>query len=117
MGKYALYYNTTQAYNTAVGYSAGDFKFGTNNTHLWVHMPRPSADGFVNSTALGYNSLITASNQIVLGSSSVTSIRAGSGFVIYSDGRFKKDLKENVPGLEFINLLKPVTYTYDVHGA
>ena len=41
---------------------------------------------------------------------------AGSGFVIYSDGRFKKNLKENVPGLDFINQLRPVTYHYDIHG-
>ncbi|MEO7045020.1 MAG: tail fiber domain-containing protein, partial [Ferruginibacter sp.] len=38
------------------------------------------------------------------------------GFVIYSDGRFKKNLNEDVPGLAFILQLKPVTYNYDIHG-
>jgi hypothetical protein len=32
----------------------------------------------------------------------------------YSDARIKTEVKENVPGLEFINLLKPVTYHFDV---
>ena len=28
----------------------------------------------------------------------------------------KKNIKEDVPGLEFINQLRPVTYTLDVNG-
>lgn len=31
-----------------------------------------------------------------------------------SDGRFKEDVQENVPGLEFIKELRPVTYTVNV---
>jgi hypothetical protein len=30
-----------------------------------------------------------------------------------SDRRFKYDVKDNVPGLEFINKLRPVTYYFD----
>ena len=33
-----------------------------------------------------------------------------------SDKRFKKNIKEDVPGLEFIKLLRPVTYNYDIKG-
>jgi hypothetical protein len=33
-----------------------------------------------------------------------------------SDNRFKKNIKEDVPGLEFIKLLRPVTYNYDIKG-
>ena len=36
--------------------------------------------------------------------------------MVYSDGRFKKNIKENVAGLEFITQLRPVTYTYDIHA-
>ena len=32
-----------------------------------------------------------------------------------SDGRFKDNRKENVPGLDFIKTLKPVTYNYNIH--
>jgi hypothetical protein len=31
-----------------------------------------------------------------------------------SDGRFKKNIQEDVPGLSFITKLKPVTYTLDI---
>ena len=33
-----------------------------------------------------------------------------------SDGRFKKNISENVKGLDFINRLRPVTYNLDVTG-
>ncbi|NLK47453.1 MAG: T9SS type A sorting domain-containing protein [Bacteroidales bacterium] len=32
----------------------------------------------------------------------------------FSDGRIKKNVKANVPGLDFINLLQPVTYNLDL---
>jgi hypothetical protein len=67
--------------NTFVGYDAD-----ANNS------------GFGNSTALGNGSRITASNQVRIGNSSVTSI---GGYVAWtdlpSDVRFKKNIKENVP--------------------
>ena len=34
----------------------------------------------------------------------------------YSDGRYKKNIQENVPGLAFVRLLRPVTYTLDIKG-
>src|SRR5207253_2731620 len=34
----------------------------------------------------------------------------------FSDGRFKKNVKEDVPGLQFINKLRPVTYNLDIDG-
>ena len=33
-----------------------------------------------------------------------------------SDGRFKRQVQENVPGLEFITQLRPVTYTLDARA-
>jgi hypothetical protein len=30
-----------------------------------------------------------------------------------SDGRFKSDIKEDISGLEFINQLRPISYTLD----
>ena len=65
---------------------------------------------------MGNGATATANNQVMLGNTSVTSVKAAGSFVIYSDGRYKKDLKENVPGLAFIKQLKPVTYHYDIHG-
>jgi hypothetical protein len=42
-------------------------------------------------------------------------IRGEVGFSTYSDERIKNNIKQNVPGLSFINLLKPVTYNLDIH--
>ncbi len=96
-GDYTLYQNTTGYSNTAMGYSA--FFSGTD---------------YHNSTALGYNTSISASNQIRLGNSSVTSIGGYANWSNVSDKRFKKDVSENVPGLDFILKLRPVTYHLDM---
>jgi len=52
----------------------------------------------------------------MLGNISVTSVWAAGPHVIYSDGRFKTNIKDDVPGLAFINELKPVTYRYNIKG-
>jgi len=46
----------------------------------------------------------------------LTVVRTFRTVIVPSDGRFKKNIKENVPGLDFIKALKPVTYNYDIHG-
>jgi len=73
-----------------------------------------TADGYENSTCIGFNSKITASNQVRIGSSTVTSIGGYRAWSNLSDGRFKKNIKEDVPGHAFINKLRPITYTLDV---
>jgi hypothetical protein len=93
----ALRYNTTGSYNTAVGDSAGT-----------------STSNLSNTTALGYKAITTASNQVRVGNSSVTSIGGKVGWSTLSDGRYKKNISEDVPGLSFITKLKPVTYTLDI---
>jgi hypothetical protein len=44
------------------------------------------------------------------------SIGGHVGWSTFSDGRFKKQVAEDVKGLEFIKLLRPVTYTVDLPG-
>jgi trimeric autotransporter adhesin len=66
-----------------------------------------------NTTALGANTKITSSNQIRLGDPNVTSIGGQVSWTTLSDGRFKRDIKKDVAGLEFINALNPVSYTLD----
>jgi hypothetical protein len=98
IGNSALYSNTTGSYNTALGFSA--FYSGT----AWV-----------NSTAIGYGTAITASRQIRLGNASIESIGGQVGWTTVSDARFKNQIKENVPGLDFILKLRPVTYHLDMN--
>jgi hypothetical protein len=48
-----------------------------------------------------------------IGNAAVTSIGGQVSWTTFSDGRFKKDIKEDVAGLDFINHLKPVSYVID----
>lgn len=116
MGSQALSSNTTGYGSTAVGtFALNSSKTGYVNSALGYNTD-VSDSALYNATAIGYSAVATASNQVMLGNTSVTSVKAAGSFVIYSDGRYKKDIKSNVPGLVFINQLRPVTYHYDIHG-
>ena len=73
IGQVALRYNTTAWNNTALGGNAGvnngaSGASAQNNTYLGAYADiDSSANSWSNSTAIGYNSRITASNQITLG--------------------------------------------------
>lgn len=68
-----------------------------------------------NSTAIGNGASATTANSISIGNTAVTSIKGQVSFSTYSDGRFKRNIQENVAGLDFIMKLRPVTYTWDIH--
>ena len=48
-----------------------------------------------------------------MGDAGISLVESAAGFWTTSDGRFKTNIKENVKGLAFIRLLKPVTYNFD----
>ncbi len=116
IGVRALYYNTTQAKNTAVGYAAGDNHTSSASTFLG-HGASTTVDAVDNSMALGFLASVSASNQVRVGNSNVKSIGGFVGWSNISDGRVKKNIKQNVPGLSFINKLNPVTYNLDLTAA
>ncbi|MCS6917245.1 MAG: tail fiber domain-containing protein, partial [Chitinophagales bacterium] len=117
VGTSALYNNTTGYHNTAVGYYAGQFNdANTNCSFFGFNANQTVNNDFSNSTALGSESTITASNQVRVGNGSVTSIGGFANWTNVSDARYKKEVQENVPGLEFISKLRPVTYHLDVNG-
>lgn len=116
IGYFSLDENGTAAGNTALGYSTGTlFINGSYNTFVGYDADA-NGSGFTNSTAVGRAARITASNQVRIGNSTVSSIGGYANWSNISDGRFKKNIKENVPGLSFINRLKPVTYNLDING-
>jgi hypothetical protein len=98
-GAQALLSVCTGSYNSAFGAHAGLTLFGTCDRY--------------NATALGYNTPNTASNQVRIGNTNVTSIGGQVSWTTLSDGRFKRNIKRNVSGLDFINKLSPVSYTVD----
>jgi hypothetical protein len=112
VGRQALYKNVGGVQNVAVGaYAHYDFD-GHYNTAIGVGSG-PIKPGFMNCASLGYNTKNTASNQVRLGNSAVNSIGGYVNWSVVSDGRFKKDIKEDVSGLAFINKLRPVSYVLD----
>jgi hypothetical protein len=98
-GYYALVSNNTGSNNTAIGYAAG-----------------PNAGNYSNSTAVGNGAVTTAGDQVRIGNSSVASIGGFQAWSNISDQRVKRDIQEKVPGLEFINKLRPVIYHLDVNA-
>ena len=103
--------STKSSYNTYVGAYAGAYVKGAQNTFIGYH-GAGFVDSVVNSSSLGYYALISASHQVRIGDYRVTSIGGFQAWTNLSDGRFKKDIQENVPGLTFINKLRPITYTW-----
>jgi trimeric autotransporter adhesin len=112
-GNYALRKNSTGSRNTAIGDSAGA-SFSYNYSTFVGYKTTTSVSGLSNITVIGNAASATASNQVRIGNSSVTSIGGKVGWTTLSDGRFKQNIQEDVPGLEFITKLKPVTYTFDI---
>lgn len=116
-GDSALYY-ALYSRNTALGASSGTdsdnsnncsyIGFDADNDFYW--------NTYTNSTAIGNGARITAANQIRVGNTTVLTIGGNTSWTVWSDGRYKTDVQENVPGLAFINKLRPVTYHLDVHG-
>ena len=111
-----LYQTTVSSYNTALGISAGAiFDNGSFNTFIGTNAYANGA-GYINSTCLGSNTTMTASNQVRIGNGNITSIGGQVGWSTVSDARFKKNVREDVHGLDFIMQLKPVTYNLDLTG-
>lgn len=116
MGTNSLPSSFTTNDNTSIGQWSGYSSWtGGGNTFVGSYATVEPTDG-INATALGYEAYATASHQVRIGNTYVASIGGYTGWTNLSDGRFKKNLKENVPGLEFITKLRPVTYTLDMDG-
>jgi trimeric autotransporter adhesin len=115
----ALAYTATgNTNNTFVGYQTAFTQVGgTGNTFIGYTIDvAPASSSFSNSTGLGQGVLITASNQVRVGNTSVNSIGGQVGWTTFSDERIKKDIREDVRGLDFIMRLRPVSYFYDANG-
>ena len=112
IGYYAGGGVTSGDYNVALGDFAGNWAAGQwGSTAIGSEAEN---NGYNSSTALGLFSDNTASEQIMLGSSTITSVAAYADYTVLSDKRFKNNIRDDVHGLDFILKLKPVTYHYDM---
>ena len=113
LGYNSLNTNSDGIGNTAIGVNALITNAsGTNNTGLG-RGANVSTSNLTNATAIGFGSTVNASNKVRIGNAAVTLIEGQVAYTFPSDARFKFNIKENVPGLDFIKKLKPVTYNFD----
>ena len=113
LGRSAGWHNSTGSSNVMIGSGAGFSSYVGNNLVI-IGNNADATDALDNSMALGNGANITASNQVRIGNIFVTSIGGYVAWSNLSDGRFKKNVKSDVKGLEFILKLKPVTYNLDL---
>ncbi len=99
--------------NSSFGVGAlGDMTSGRYNTGIGIWTS--NSGNYEYSTALGHYARITASYQVRIGDHQITSIGGYVNWSNISDVRVKQNIKENVPGLAFVNKLKPITYNLDL---
>lgn len=105
-------HNTTAGGNTFVGYRTGyNNTSGTNNTFIGRDSGVKDNTIFSNSTAIGYQARVTASNRVRIGNDSIDRISGKVGFSNDSDRRLKSQIQPSERGLDFIKQLQPVDYT------
>ena len=110
VGSGVLFSTTEAYYNTVMGYNAGQaFDNGYNNVFLGANTD-VNGPGYYNVIAIGQATICTGSSQVTFGNPATGSYLAYASWSDISDGRFKKNIVENVPGLSFINKLRPITY-------
>ncbi|NOT51626.1 MAG: hypothetical protein HOP10_10145 [Chitinophagaceae bacterium] len=114
VGMFSLLNNYGSDRNTAVGYSAGSAFVNADDCTFIGYNSESNAPLNFNQTAIGSGAIVTGFDRVRVGNTNVTSIGGQVGWTTFSDGRFKKNIDENIPGLDFILKLRPVSYTTDI---
>ncbi|MCB0629336.1 MAG: tail fiber domain-containing protein [Saprospiraceae bacterium] len=104
--------NTTGFRNAFFGFQAGDLNTTGNWNTCIGHEADVSLNNLNDAGAFGSGAIVNASYKIRIGDVNITTVE-GNGWSLPSDGRFKRNVKEEVPGLDFIMALRPVTYQFD----
>ena len=109
----ALSGNSTGLHNVAVGPSAlNAITTGNGNVGIGDHAGPTS--NYYNTIAIGTYAQPTASNRAKIGDNFIQQIGGAVGWSNLSDARFKTSVRRNVPGVDFIKKLRPVTFKWDV---
>ena len=131
IGHEALMKSTTAAGNTCVGFQAGENVTGGSNTMIGYKAGEATEGGVYNvfigqdtrgthpshsqQIAIGYN-IDAAPGQVAIGTSAMGKVynefNTDALWSQGSDERLKKDITDSTLGLDFINDLRPVTYTW-----
>lgn len=95
--------------NVSIGRSSGS----TNTTSgTFLGHSAHATGAFSNVTALGNGATVNTNNKIRLGNTAVLVIEGNVAYTV-SDGRFKRDVRADAPGLDFVMGLRPVTYHFN----
>ncbi|MDA9906300.1 tail fiber domain-containing protein [Cyclobacteriaceae bacterium] len=114
IGSNALSANTTGSRNVVSGHDAGDLITTGSNNVILGNSADPSANNATNQIVIGYNATGNGDNEITLGNSSITTLRAQvTSITSLSDKRDKTEIVSLTEGLDFIKQLKPVSFTWD----
>jgi hypothetical protein len=115
-GDGALKHNVNGKYNTATGNQALSLNMDGDYNTAVGHISGPTINNLTNTGAFGNNARVTASNTIRIGNDNITQIGGIVGWSNLSDGRFKRNITINVPGLEFVMKLRPVIFNWDLES-
>jgi hypothetical protein len=102
----------TGSYNAALGQNALSVSDNHYLTGLGYNA-NVSSTAVYNSTVIGAAAIVNANNKVRIGDATMTVIEGQVDWSYPSDGRFKLNISEEVKGLEFIKLLRPVVYNFD----
>ncbi len=113
-GSYSLLNNVSGSYNSAFGVSSMEKNIsGSYNTAMGFRSLSNLVSGN-NNIAIGYDAQVpdpTGSNQIRIGNTEINVAYINVPWTISSDRRLKENIDSLKEGLNFINSLRPVSYT------
>lgn len=125
LGYWSLYDVTSGDYNSSLGaYSGRNVSTGSNNTFLGYNAGYWQDSSTINALTTGSNvtcvgfeavpSSATATNEITLGDNDISSLRCNVQTISsLSDERDKTAIKDLTYGLDFINDMRPVEFTWN----
>jgi hypothetical protein len=113
IGTMSGYNNSAGVDNVLIGDQVGMTNVsGSSNTLVGAHCD-VAVNNLSNATAIGYSATVNASNKVRIGNSSVTIIEGQVNVSVASDRRLKENIEyTDKLGLQFVNDLKTVTFTY-----
>ena len=116
IGTSALTAATGTSQNVAIGYIAGkEIITGYQNTIVGASAGITLTTGN-NNVILGYGAepaSVNSSNNVYLGNTSMSNLYFSGNIIATSDARDKTDVEDSAYGVEFIDRLRPVEYTWN----
>ena len=115
IGDNTLRDNTTGRGNVVIGdFAMTSLSSGSENIAIGISTTTTD-NNMSNTIVIGSRVVATGSNQVRIGNFQATSVGGAVNWTTFSDERGKRNINaDNVPGLDFINRLQPVTYNINL---